>query len=100
MVIQAMCRDNSLRVAGERGIDRPIYLIPIHKISDSWIRRYMRHKADMLNRALTANILPPPCNPKERWHNRKCRDYCLVAEHCPHACNLAGDLEYPLKVVS
>ena len=27
MVIQAMCRDNSLRIAGERGIDKPIYLI-------------------------------------------------------------------------
>lgn len=100
MIIQAMCRDNSLRIASERGIDQPVYLISIHKISDRWIRRYMWHKADMLNQALTTNTLPPPCRAKERWQNRKCQDYCLVAEQCPHGRNLAGDLEYPFKVVS
>ena len=34
MYIQAICRDASLRIAAERGIDKPVYIIPINKISD------------------------------------------------------------------
>ena len=84
MVIQAICRDNSLRMAAERGIDQSVYLIPINKISDSWIMRYMSKKHQMLKAALTNEQLPAVCKPKERWHDRKCLDYCNVAEHCPH----------------
>lgn len=84
MIIQAMCRDNSLRIAGERGIDKPIYLIPIHKISDNWLIRYMNHKAEQLKNALDNKKLPIRCTPKERWNDRKCVDYCVVARSCPY----------------
>ena len=84
MVIQALCRDSSLRMASERGIDQTVYLIPIRRISDSWIQRYMKKKSKNLQKALAEKRLPPRCSSKERWHDRKCKDYCQVAEHCPY----------------
>ena len=84
MIIQALCRDNSLRMAAERGIDQAVYLIPIRRISDRWVLRYMQKKAENLQQALAERKLPPRCSSKERWHDRKCKDYCQVAEHCPY----------------
>ena len=84
MIIQAMCRDSSLKTAKERGIDKPIYLIPINKISDKWIKLYMNHKATALKVALDNKRLPAICKIKERWHNRKCLDYCNVSNSCPY----------------
>lgn len=84
MVIQALCRDSSLRMASERGIDQTVYLIPIRRISDRWILRYMQKKSRNLQKALVEKRLPPRCSSKERWHDRKCKDYCQVAEHCPY----------------
>ncbi len=84
MVIQALCRDNSLRMAAERGIDQAVYLIPIRRIRDDWILRYMQKKAQNLKRALAEKRLPLRCSSKERWHDRKCKDYCQVAEYCPY----------------
>jgi len=43
-----MCWDHNLRVASELGIDQPIYLIPIQKISDRWMNRYFSAKAYIL----------------------------------------------------
>ena len=34
MKIQALCRDYNLRIASERNISKPAYIIPINKISD------------------------------------------------------------------
>jgi len=100
MVIQALCRDNSLRMASERGIDQAIYLLPVNRINDNWIVRYMRHKAAVLAQALDTHTLPPVCKAKERWNNRKCLDYCQVAEHCPYGCQVQNSRVKPLKVVS
>lgn len=100
MVIQAMCRDNSLRIANERGIEQAIYLISVNKISDSWIKRYMQHKAKILQLALENKIMPPVCSVREQWNNRKCSDYCNVAKHCPHGQSLGNVNAEPFKVVS
>lgn len=85
MVIQTLCRDVNTRIARERGITKPVYLIPVHKLSDLWVTRYMRHKAKVLRQALESNTLPPPCRPKENWNGRKCLEYCVVAGNCPYA---------------
>jgi hypothetical protein len=84
MIIQAMCRDYSLRIASERGIKEPISLIQINKISDNWIIRYMLEKTKRLQIALKTKKLPKVCTPKERWNDRKCQDYCDVAGSCPY----------------
>ena len=91
MYIQAICRDYNLRLASERGIDRHIYLIPIKKISDRWLKRYFAHKAKVLRNSLKNHVLPPVCSSRERWHDRKCRDYCEVAAVCPYGARLMAD---------
>ena len=84
MEIQAMCRDFNLRMAVERNITSPIYLIHINKISDHWVKLYMKTKAKRLQKALKTGKTPHICSGKERWQNRKCKDYCAVAENCPY----------------
>ena len=93
MVIQAMCRDNSLRIANERGIDKAVYLILINRISDRWIVSYMRHKAKLLQTAMENEAVPQICSSKERWNDRKCSDYCQVAENCAYGRQLRRQKE-------
>ena len=90
MKIQAMCRDYSLRTANERNIRKPVYIITIHKISDRWIKRYMAAKAKRLEDALAKGCMPALCSAKERWHDRKCREYCAVAANCPYGRMVKG----------
>ena len=85
MCIQAVCRDASLRIAAERGIDKTVYIIPINKISDCWLTRYFQHKAKLLRNAIEGKTLPPICSFRERWGNRKCLAYCAARENCPYA---------------
>lgn len=93
MFIQAMCRDCNLRTAAERGITRPVYIIPIHKISDCWIHRYFQHKAKLLAAAIETNRLPPVCTAKERWGDVKCLSYCDGRENCPYGQQLRFEQE-------
>ena len=100
MIIQTMCRDSGLRIAGERGIDKPIYLIPINKISDRWVKRYMNYKAKALKLAFEKEEMPILCTKKERWNNRKCLDYCNVANNCPYGHVLKATREKLIEKVS
>ena len=93
MYIQALCRDSGLRIAQERGIDKPVYIIPINKISDHWLQLYFYHKAKALRDAINSNTLPPVCSFRERWGNRKCLGYCAAREHCPYAQKLTATKE-------
>ena len=97
MFIQAICRDSNLRIAQERGIDKTVYIIPINKISDCWLKKYFQHKAKILKNALKTKILPPICSHRERWNDRKCLDYCAARENCPHAQKLKGVSENEVR---
>ena len=85
MYIQALCRDANLRIANERGINKNVYIIPINKISDHWLKRYFKHKAKLLRESLQKKTLPPICSVRERWQDRKCLEYCAARENCPYA---------------
>ena len=94
MYIQALCRDANLRIATERGIDKTVYIIPINKISDCWLKIYFNHKAKLLRDAMRDESLPPICTLRERWNDRKCLDYCAARENCPYhqrISNLKGE---------
>ncbi len=93
MKIQAFCRDFSLRIAAERNITSPLYIININKISDRWIKLYMETKAKRLKSALKDSKMPPVCSSKERWKDRKCLDYCAVADNCEYGIALRQRLE-------
>ena len=85
MTIQALCRDSGLRIAAERNIDRPIYLIGVTPISEHWLMRYLKAKKEALENAIAAEELPPLCRPRERWNNRKCLNFCEVSAFCEYA---------------
>lgn len=85
MVVQAICRDAGARATAEYGLDKAVFLIPVNKISDRWINRYLGYKAVLLEMALKHGITPPPCNYRERWRNdAKCQAYCDVADTCDY----------------
>ena len=44
----------------------------------------METKAKCLKRALETKELPLVCTVKERWKDRKCLDYCAVADNCDY----------------
>lgn len=83
MYIQCFCRDYGLRIARERGITQPVYLLPINRMSDHWVKMYFTTKAQRLQTALSAQQLPPQCSSRENWNYRKCESYCAVADACP-----------------
>ena len=82
MYVQAICRDSGLRIASERGIDKSLYIIPINRISDHWLKCYFKHKAVALQTAMATGSLPPKCSCSECWHGRKCQSYCDVRVEC------------------
>lgn len=88
MVIQAICRDGGARATAENGLDKAVYLIPINRINDRWINRYLGLKAVYLELAIKHGILPSPCNRRERWQgDKKCLEFCDVAELCDYGQN-------------
>ena len=93
MKIQAFCRDFSLRIAAERNITSLLYIININRIYDRWIKLYIETKAKRLKSALKDSKMPPVCSSKERWKDRKCLDYCAVADNCEYGIALRQRLE-------
>ena len=82
MYIQVYVRDYSLRMASERNIDKPMYLLHINRISDSWLYLYFSMKKTLLDEALKNGVTPGFCNHRETWGGRKCMEYCDVYEEC------------------
>ena len=85
MYIQVYVRDYSLRIASERNIDKPIYLLKINKISNHWLRLYFKIKKRRLEEAMATGVLPAFCSKRESWNGRKCEAYCNVCEACKKA---------------
>ena len=89
MQIQATVRDGGLQIARERGIVKPMYMIPIRKLDDVGVISYFQtKKADWQSASVTGQE-PPPCNDVESWSKRKCKDYCEVREFCSQGIMLA-----------
>jgi len=82
MHIQMYVRDYSLRIAAERNVEKPIYLIKVNRISDHWLKRYFAIKKRRLEEAMATGVLPYFCSKRESWSGRKCQDYCNVYEAC------------------
>ena len=38
----------------------------------------------VLKEALASKEMPKVCSARERWHDRKCLDYCDVADYCDY----------------
>lgn len=82
MVCEIIVRDGNTFMATSRGITENAYLVPVGKISDHWVERYMKKKSGDLIKALETGKTPPPCNYRECWGGRKCKDFCPVNQFC------------------
>lgn len=85
MYIQMYVRDYSLRIAAERNVEKPIYLLKVNRISDIWLKRYFELKRKRLEEAMLSGELPNFCSKRESWNGRKCENYCNVFEACREA---------------
>ena len=84
MICEMIVRDGNTYIATSRGVTEPAYLVNINKISDHWVAKYMKAKADNLISALKTGRYPKRCNYRERWGGMKCERYCNVKEYCPY----------------
>lgn len=82
MLCEIIVRDGNTYMAKNRGVTENGYLVPVNRISDKWVERYMKKKAGDLKKAMKEKKLPPPCRPSEVWGGRKCGSYCAVREFC------------------
>ena len=87
MICEIIVRDGGTYLATGRGVTQNGYLVPINKISDQWVERYMLAKRDALLSALETGVMPKPCNPRERWQDKngkctKCINFCSVNKFC------------------
>lgn len=82
MVCEMIVRDGNTYMANSRGITDNAYLVPVGKISDHWMSKYMKTKSEALITALETKETPPPCKPRECWGGEKCKKYCAVNAFC------------------
>lgn len=82
MVTQILTRDGGTYIAKDRGINKNACTVIVNKISDRWIKLYMKTKAERLKHALETGEMPPPCNHRETWGGLKCERFCQVWEYC------------------
>lgn len=85
MKAQIIVRDGGLKIAEERGVTEKLYVLDVPYISDHHLKRFFETKSKALNYHIQNNILPPPCKPRERWNDRRCKGYCPVSEFCDYA---------------
>jgi hypothetical protein len=82
MQLEVIVRDGGTWVARSRGVNEPIYVIPVRRLEDKTVRGYFDIKARALTEALDIKWTPAPCTTRERWDGRRCREYCEVAQFC------------------
>lgn len=86
MKIQDTVRDGGTYVATNRGILENIYLIPVKRLDDDFVKKYFERKRVALLNALALKQMPSPCDAKESWEGRRCvKKYCDVFDFCPKA---------------
>ncbi len=83
MQLQITVRDGGVQIARDRGITENIYLVPVVRLDDHLIDTFFETRRDVLVYHVMSGIPPRPCNDKESWSTRRCKDYCEVASFCP-----------------
>lgn len=100
MYIQLYVRDYSLRIAAERNIDKPVYLLKVNKISDEYLKRYFGVKKALIDYAIDSGNIPGFCRKTEMWNGRKCEGYCAAYEACKKAAESSITAKKDLPVVA
>ena len=80
--VEAIVRDGGTRIAYNRGVTEPMYLIPVAILPNAAVLEYFNNKGAALISALLSHRLPPECTDDECWEGKRCRGYCDVWEFC------------------
>lgn len=90
--VQVTVRDFTAQTARQYGLDRQIYVIPIDVFPKDVVEEFYRTKQAELSGYLSLGMIPPPCDPRERWAEedvndletpgRRCSGYCPVWSYC------------------
>lgn len=88
--VQMFLRGGLDTTAKRYGCTQQAYIVPIHPLSEHWVRPFMKAKYNALMKALETNELPSVCSKRDRWDSsksypdRRCKDWCSVNEFCPY----------------
>lgn len=82
MMVEVITRDAYSGQAIQRGVTQASQLALIHKISDSWAKKFMAKKSKDLRDAIEKDEMPKPCSYRETWGGLKCQRYCNVWMFC------------------
>jgi len=90
--VQATVRDFTKQTARQYGLDRQIYIIQLDVLPKDVVENFYRTRQAELAGYLSLGVIPPPCEPKERWADdditdnttpgRRCIGFCPVWSHC------------------
>ena len=90
--LQVTVRDFTAQTARQYGLDRQIYVIPLDIFAREVVEEFYRAKQGALKAFLAQGVLPPPCDPRERWCDdgvndfetpgRRCVSFCPVWKWC------------------
>lgn len=82
--LQITVRDGGTQAAFSRGVMENIYYpVDIPMLPNTAVKVYFGDKRSALIRALEDGKTSI-CSGEERWQDKRCLDYCDVAEHCTH----------------
>ena len=60
-------------------------------LPDEQVKAYFERRRAALMMALESGKVPAPCTDEERWaNNKKCLEFCNVAQYCDFAQQLTG----------
>jgi hypothetical protein len=87
--LQITVRDGGTQAAKSRGIFKNVYYpvdIPFLDKTSVWEQFTVGSR--LLVAHVNADEMPPVCTEEERWNDRRCKEYCDVAEFCDYGKNL------------
>ncbi len=82
MQLQITVRDGGIQMARERGVTENIYLVPVPFMETDYIKDYFKQRASTLAGFIDGSIPTVVCNSQENWDEKRCENYCEVAENC------------------
>jgi hypothetical protein len=84
-------RDGGVRAAQTYGVERKGYFVTVPPLPDEQVKAYFERRRAALMMALESGKVPAPCTDEERWaNNKKCLEFCNVAQYCDFAQQLTG----------
>ena len=79
--VMGIPRDGGTWMAGNRGIDKNFYIIPIKRLPNKEVLDFYKKLAEEVNEAFKTGYARI-CNSWETWSGKRCEKYCPVRTEC------------------